>query len=121
MSSHSRKRLRLSITHTLCVVGVVKRYILLHRSHNWLLTLKLNLHRVLLLNRYNRGDYSIANSCCVSCPSIRASILLAISQLVKPPPIRVLNRKLGLRDPLETLLRLHTRSDNWIMYGLWSG
>jgi hypothetical protein len=70
MSSHSRKKLRLSITHTLYAVGVVKGYILLHRSHNWLLTLKLNLHGILLLNRYNRSDYGIANSRCVSCPSI---------------------------------------------------
>jgi hypothetical protein len=70
MSSHSRKRLRLSITHTLSAIGVIKVYILLHRSHIWLLTLKLNLHRILLLNRYNRSDYDIANSCCVSCPSI---------------------------------------------------
>jgi hypothetical protein len=121
VSSHSQERLRLSITHTLSAVGVVKRCVLLYRCLNRLLTLKLNLHRILLLNRYNRSDYGISSSCRLSCPPIRASVLLTVSQSVKPPPIRVLNGKLGLREPLETLLRLHTRSNIWVMYRLWSG
>jgi hypothetical protein len=95
VSSHSRKRLCLSKARTLSAVGVVKWCLLHHQSLNRLLTLELYLHRILLLRCHGSG-YDIHSSCRLSCHSVRTSVLLTISQPVKPPPIRVLNGKLGL-------------------------
>jgi hypothetical protein len=95
VSSHSRKRLRLYKARTLSAVGVVKWCLLHPWCLNRLRTLKLHLHRIILLCSHGSG-YDIPYSCRWSCHSVGTSILLTISQPVKPPPIRVLNGKLGL-------------------------
>jgi hypothetical protein len=65
VSSHSRERLRLSKAGTRSAVGVVKWCLLYHWCLNRLRTLKLYLHRILLLCSHRSG-YGIPSSCRLS-------------------------------------------------------